>query len=239
VVKSFLENRRLQKTQPGTSWAKEEEEKGLQGRLRGSVFATLILSHSWFGAALPLQGPNPDVRGLTVPGQESRSRALSGAQQGLGNEGLAWLQLTAFQPSLTMSASPCSALGELSGPGCANPCLTQHKAWTPPGPSQPQIAQAVVALLCRCFSQPKKDTGGLNIIKHLDAFPFPTFLPTTQQRFRPKTGSDKSTPPIQTLPQHLAQMGNLVCHRMLSFCLFVCLVSSKNDILEGDFHLYA
>lgn len=56
MVKSFLENRCLQKTQPGTCWAKEEGEKGLQGRLGGSGFATLIPLHPQFGAAVPLQG---------------------------------------------------------------------------------------------------------------------------------------------------------------------------------------
>lgn len=58
------------KTQSGTSWAKEEEEKGLQGRLRGSSFAMIIPLCSRFGAAVPLQGLNPDVRGTTMPHQE-------------------------------------------------------------------------------------------------------------------------------------------------------------------------
>lgn len=93
------------KTQPGTCWAKEEGEKGLQGL--------------WFCHSHPIASParcnrsslgvNPDVRGATVPGREP---GCVRGQQGMGNEGLPCLQLPAIQPTLTTSVPPRSAPGE-------------------------------------------------------------------------------------------------------------------------------
>lgn len=49
-----------------------------------------------------------------------------------------------------------------------------------------------------------------------------------------------TNPPLPPRPSLSTRLRweNLVCHRMPSFCLFVCLFCSKNDIHEGDFHLY-
>lgn len=56
-------------------------------------------------------------------------------------------------------------------------------------------AQAALALPCRGYRQPQKDTGGLNIAKHLDAIPFPDFVPASQQELGTEMGSGESTPP--------------------------------------------
>lgn len=194
------------------------------GKGRGREGAAGQAEVVWCCHARPIAfspGENPDVRGPAVPGLESD---CVWGQQGMRNNGLACLQLTAVQTALTTAASPRSSLGENVWPGLCKPFSHSpgvHRAQTPLGPAQPHIAQVVVTLLCRCFSQPEKDTVVLNIMKHLDAFPFPSFLPTLQQGFRTELQSDKSTPPTQPSLSTWLRCENLVCHRMPSFCLFV------------------
>lgn len=63
----------------------------------------------------------------------------------------------------------------------------------------------------------------------MDAFPFPNFFPASQQGFRPEMGSEKTIPPIQTLPQHLTLVGESGLSQD-AIIFLACLFVLKNNM---------